>query len=62
MAQGDDIVAIPGTKQRTYLEENVGAARVDLSADDLRRIDEAVPRGVTAGERYPAQAMSSLNG
>ena len=62
MAQGDDIVAIPGTKRRTYLEENVGAARVDLSADDLRRIDEAAPRGVTAGERYPAQAMSSLNG
>jgi aryl-alcohol dehydrogenase-like predicted oxidoreductase len=62
MAQGDDIVPIPGTKRRTYLEENVGAARVDLSADDLRRIDEAAPRGVTAGERYPAQAMASLNG
>ena len=61
MAQGDDIVPIPGTKRRTYLEENVGAARVDLSADDLRRIDEAAPRGVTAGDRYPAQAMASLN-
>jgi aryl-alcohol dehydrogenase-like predicted oxidoreductase len=61
MAQGNDIVAIPGTKRRTYLEENIGAAHVQLTADDLRRIDEAAPRGATAGDRYPAQAMASLN-
>jgi aryl-alcohol dehydrogenase-like predicted oxidoreductase len=50
--QGQDIVPIPGTKRRSYLEENVAAAGLDLSEDDLRRIDEAVPRGATAGDRY----------
>ncbi|MCX6539974.1 MAG: aldo/keto reductase [Acidobacteria bacterium] len=61
MAQGDDIVAIPGTKRRLYLEDNAGAVTVRLSADDLRRIDEIMPRGVTAGLRYPAQTMAALN-
>jgi aryl-alcohol dehydrogenase-like predicted oxidoreductase len=61
MAQGEDIVPIPGTKRRAYLEENIGAAHVQLTADDMRRIDEAAPRGMTAGERYPAQAMAALN-
>jgi aryl-alcohol dehydrogenase-like predicted oxidoreductase len=59
MAQGDDIVPIPGTKRREYLEENVGAVEIELSDDDLRRIDEAAPAGATAGQRYPD--MSSID-
>jgi len=51
--QGDDVVPIPGTKRRRYLEENVAAAAIELSADDLRRLDEAMPAGATAGDRYP---------
>jgi aryl-alcohol dehydrogenase-like predicted oxidoreductase len=50
--QGPDIVPIPGTKRRSYLEENVAAAEIQLSADELKRIDQAVPRGITAGDRY----------
>jgi aryl-alcohol dehydrogenase-like predicted oxidoreductase len=53
MHQGNDVVPIPGTKHRTYLEENVAAAEIELSEDDLRRIDEAAPVGVAAGDRYP---------
>ncbi|MEJ7788406.1 MAG: aldo/keto reductase [Thermoleophilaceae bacterium] len=59
LAQGDDIVPIPGTKRRSYLEENSAAAEIELSEDDLRRIDEAMPAGATAGERYPD--MSSID-
>jgi aryl-alcohol dehydrogenase-like predicted oxidoreductase len=51
--QGEDVVPIPGTKRRRYLEENVAAAELTLAAEDLRRLDEAAPPGVTAGERYP---------
>ena len=51
--QGSDIVPIPGTKRREYLEENAGAADVELTEDDLARIDEAAPAGGAAGERYP---------
>jgi len=61
MAQGEDIVPIPGTKRRGYLEENVGAVDVTLTADDLRRLDQAFPKGVTAGLRYPAPAMGAVN-
>ena len=50
--QGDDIVPIPGTKRRTYLQENVAAVEIELSEEDLARIDKAAPRGVTAGDRY----------
>jgi aryl-alcohol dehydrogenase-like predicted oxidoreductase len=50
--QGDDIAPIPGTKRRSYLEENVAAAEVELSADELARIDAAAPAGATAGDRY----------
>jgi aryl-alcohol dehydrogenase-like predicted oxidoreductase len=57
--QGEDIAPIPGTKRRSYLEENVTAAEVELSDEDLRRIDEAAPAGAAAGERYPD--MSSVN-
>jgi aryl-alcohol dehydrogenase-like predicted oxidoreductase len=53
MAQGDDVVPIPGTKRVRYLEENAAAAAIHLSADDLRLLDEAFPKGVTAGDRYP---------
>ena len=57
MAQGQDIVPIPGTKRRAYLEENAGAADVRLSDEDLHRIDEVAPLGVAAGGRYPESAM-----
>lgn len=60
LTQGDDIVPIPGTKRRAYLDENLGALDVHLDAEDLRRIDEAAPRGGTAGPRYPAQMMSFI--
>jgi aryl-alcohol dehydrogenase-like predicted oxidoreductase len=59
MAQGDDVVPIPGTKRREYLEENVGAVDIELTDDDLRRIDEAAPAGAAAGQRYPD--MSSID-
>ncbi|MGE5539975.1 MAG: aldo/keto reductase [Gemmatimonas sp.] len=61
LAQGDDIVPIPGTKRRKYLEDNVGALDVTLSQDDLARIDRIVPRGAAAGTRYPAQAMAAVD-
>jgi aryl-alcohol dehydrogenase-like predicted oxidoreductase len=57
LARGHDIVPISGTKRRHYLEENVRAAFVSLTADDLARIDAVAPRGVAAGPRYPAAMM-----
>jgi aryl-alcohol dehydrogenase-like predicted oxidoreductase len=62
LAQGDDIVTIPGTKRRKYLDENLGAADVKLTADDLKQINQVAPRGVATGERYAATAMRLLNG
>jgi aryl-alcohol dehydrogenase-like predicted oxidoreductase len=59
LAQGDDVVPIPGTKRVRYLEENVGAADVDLTADDLTALEQAVPRDAVVGERYPD--MSSID-
>jgi aryl-alcohol dehydrogenase-like predicted oxidoreductase len=53
MAQGDDVVPIPGTKRRTYLEQNAAAAELELSEEDLARIDEAAPVGFASGDRYP---------
>jgi aryl-alcohol dehydrogenase-like predicted oxidoreductase len=61
LAQGPDIVPIPGTKKRKYLEENAGAVSVRLSPQDLARIAEAAPAGVTAGPRYPEAAMRNVN-
>jgi aryl-alcohol dehydrogenase-like predicted oxidoreductase len=61
LAQGDDIVPIPGTKRRKYLEENIGAATVTLTAEDIHRINAVAPQGIAAGERYPVQSMSALN-
>jgi aryl-alcohol dehydrogenase-like predicted oxidoreductase len=60
LAQGDDMVPIPGTKRRQYLEENVGAIRVTLTRADLERIDEIAPKGVAAGDRYAAASMKML--
>ena len=60
LAQGDDIVPIPGTKRRRYLEENAGALAVQLSAEDLRRIQAVAPLGVAAGARYPVQVMGLI--
>jgi aryl-alcohol dehydrogenase-like predicted oxidoreductase len=60
LAQGDDVVPIPGTKRRAYLEENVGAVAVHLTKDDLARIDEMAPRGAAAGPRYPEQMMELI--
>ncbi len=62
LAQGGDLVPIPGTKHRTYLEQNVGALDVRLSAADLARIDAVAPKGVAAGNRYPERTMASVNG
>ncbi len=61
LAQGEDIVPIPGTKRRERLEENIGALDVELGADDLARIDELAPLGVAAGTRYPEAMMKLLN-
>jgi len=60
MAQGDDIVPIPGTKRRRYLEDNVGALQVKLSKDDLARIDRVLPPGAASGTRYAAPQMQAL--
>ena len=62
LAQGNDIVPIPGTKRRKYLEENVGAINIQLTPEDLRRIDEVFPRDATAGARYPEHMMQLVNG
>jgi aryl-alcohol dehydrogenase-like predicted oxidoreductase len=59
MHQGHDVVPIPGTKRRSYLEQNVEATEIELSAEDLERIDEAAPVGAAAGDRYPD--MSAVN-
>ena len=61
LAQGQDIVPIPGTKHPRYLEENLGALNVHLTDGQLRRLDEAFPVGVPAGERYPEQGMRTIN-
>ena len=62
LAQDKNIVPIPGTKRRKYLEENVAALDVKLTKEDLRRIDEIFPTGAAAGNRYPEYMMSIVNG
>ena len=62
MKQGNDVVPIPGTKRRKYLDENAGAASIELSAEDLKRIDEAAPKGSVTGLRYPEAGMKFVNG
>ena len=61
LAQGQNIVPIPGTKRRKYLQENVGALEVMLTVEDLERIDEVAPKDVAAGSRYPEAMMKLLN-
>jgi len=59
--RGNDVVPIPGTKRVTYLEENLGALAVDLTADDMNQIDRIAPQGVAAGQRYPETSMHTVN-
>ena len=61
LAQGDDIVPIPGTKHIKYLDQNIGALDVELSGDDLKRLDAILPPGAAAGERYHARGMETVN-
>jgi aryl-alcohol dehydrogenase-like predicted oxidoreductase len=61
LAQGDDVVPIPGTKQIRYLEENIAALDFELTAEDLAKLDEAFPPGVATGDRYPEKGMASLD-
>jgi aryl-alcohol dehydrogenase-like predicted oxidoreductase len=61
MAQGEDIIPIPGTKRRKYLEENVAAMEVKLAKEELRRIDEIFPPDVAAGKRYPEHMIGLVN-
>jgi aryl-alcohol dehydrogenase-like predicted oxidoreductase len=62
LAQGEDIVPIPGTKRRRYLEENLGALDVELTPDELAGIEAVAPRGVAVGDRYDPANMARLNG
>jgi aryl-alcohol dehydrogenase-like predicted oxidoreductase len=62
LAQGNDVVPIPGTKRRTYLEENVAAADVKLSNSEIEKLSNALPRGAASGDRYQATSMKALNG
>jgi aryl-alcohol dehydrogenase-like predicted oxidoreductase len=61
LAQGDDIVPIPGTKRRNYLEENIAAGAVVISEAEKAEIAEALPKGAASGERYPASMMTTIN-
>jgi aryl-alcohol dehydrogenase-like predicted oxidoreductase len=61
LAQGEDVVPIPGTKRLEYLEENLGALRVTLTPEELARLDEALPPGAAKGLRYPEAQMKSVH-
>lgn len=61
LAQGNHIIPIPGTKRRTYLEENLAALDLVLSEDELKHLDEIAPQGVAAGQRYPESMMRTVN-
>jgi aryl-alcohol dehydrogenase-like predicted oxidoreductase len=61
LAQGDDVVPIPGTKRREYLEDNAGAVGVELTSEDLWRIEKVFPSGAASGQRYPAHMMELVN-
>ncbi len=62
LAQGDNVVPIPGTQRRSYLEQNIGALEVALTEDDLAAIEAAIPAGAAAGARYPERGMQTING
>jgi aryl-alcohol dehydrogenase-like predicted oxidoreductase len=61
LAQGEDIVPIPGTKHVKYLDQNIGALDVKLTEQDLKRLDAILPPGAAAGERYHAGGMQTVN-
>jgi aryl-alcohol dehydrogenase-like predicted oxidoreductase len=61
LAQGEDIVPIPGTKHVKYLDENIGALEVKLTSEDLKRLDAILPPGAAAGERYHVRGMETVN-
>ena len=61
LSKGEDIVPIPGTTRRSYLEENLKALEISLSKDELDQIEEIAPKGVASGERYAEAQMASLN-
>ena len=61
LGQGDDIVPIPGTKRERYLDENLDAARVKLTPEDMKEIDAVLPAGAASGDRYPAAGMNAVN-
>jgi aryl-alcohol dehydrogenase-like predicted oxidoreductase len=61
LAKSENIIPIVGTKRRRYLEENVAATELKLNRDDVRHLDEAVPPGAAAGDRYPPARMTTLN-
>ena len=61
LAQGEDIVPIPGTKHIKYLDENIGALDVKLTQEDLKRLDEILPPGAAAGQRYHERGMATVN-
>jgi aryl-alcohol dehydrogenase-like predicted oxidoreductase len=60
-ARGDDVIPIPGTKRRRYLEENVAATSVELTPDEVARLEAAVPSGGAAGERYPEPIIRTID-
>ena len=62
LAQGQDIIPIPGTKRRKYLEENLASLQVSLTSEDLLSLGLAAPAGQTAGTRYPESMMKSVDG
>ena len=61
LAQGEDIVPIPGTRHIKYLDENIGALEVKLTPEDLKRLDKILPPGAAAGTRYHARGMETIN-
>ena len=61
LSRGNDIVPIPGSRSIGHLEENIAAAEIELTSEDLARIDEVAPKGVASGERYPSTSMASVN-
>lgn len=61
LAQGENIIPMPGTKQRKYLEDNVGALQVDLTPADIERIDTILPSGIAAGDRYSDEGLADVN-
>lgn len=61
LAKGDDIVPIPGTKRRTYLEENVAAATIALDAEEIASLDDALGPGKVTGPRYPERMMATID-